>query len=481
MSTYPLRRLVIAAGDPRQALTFQAHLQRHLQVDAPVARFEEVPHLLSPETDGDILLFALDPAEAALVETTVREAKVQQIPVRFALVESEQVRGLRLLDPIASHFTRRWLWPSQTREMTSWVQHTLQRGTPFADPLNESKAERFRRRLINQTPSLTAMVEQLCIAASHDVSVLIEGEPGSGKTFLAKLIHESSLRAQHRFAAVACGALTGNQLASELFGHAPGAFPGADVAKVGKLAAVCEGTILLEEIDTLGLEHQTNLLRVLELGEIEPVGGSESQVCRARIIAATNWNLADAVERGLFRRDLYYRLHVISLQLPPLRHRPEDIGPLVRGMVARYGTKFGKKLFGISSEALRALEAYPWPGNIRQLENAIQQAVLTGHGNELKLNHLSASIVGRGESSSTALMAPSGFGGTLKQTRESSERANILRALEKAGNSRTRAAQLLGVSRVTLYKKMKKYGLFSARGVQAPFARDDDPTRMVGD
>lgn len=480
MSTYPLRRLAIAAGDPRQALTFQAHLQNSLQVHAPVVRFEETSQLLTPETDGDILLFALDPADAAPVETIVREAKVQQIPARFALVESDQARGLRLLDPMASHFTRRWLWPSQTRDLTSWVQQRLQHGTPFVDPATETTAERFRHRLINQTPSLTAMVEQLCIAANHDVTVLIEGEPGTGKTFLAKLIHESSARAPHRFAAVACGALSGNLLASELFGHTPGAFPGADVAKVGKLAAVGEGTILLEEIDTLSLEHQTNLLRVLESGEIEPLGGSATQVCRARIIAATNWNLADAVERGLFRRDLYYRLHVISLQLPPLRHRPEDIGPLVRGMVARYGTRFGKKLFGISAEALRALEAYPWPGNIRQLENAIQQAVLTSHGNELKLNHLSASIASRGDSSAPALAAPTGFGGTLKQSRESSERANILRALEKAGDSRSRAAQLLGVSRVTLYKKMKKYGLFSARGVQAPFARDDDPTRVAG-
>jgi DNA-binding NtrC family response regulator len=209
---------------------------------------------------------------------------------------------------------------------------------------------------------------------------------------------------------------------------------------------------------------------VLETGEYEPVGGSETLSCKARIIAATNWNLADAVERGAFRRDLYYRLHVVRFHLPPLRHRPEDIGPLARGMVARYGTKYGKKLFGVCPEAQRALEAFPWPGNIRQLENVIQQAVLTSNGNELKLHHLSQVIHARSEALPAAAQTTGGFSGTLKQSRESSERANILRALEKAGQSRTRAAQLLGVSRVTLYKKMKKYGLFSK--VAVPFSVD---------
>ncbi len=141
-------------------------------------------------------------------------------------------------------------------------------------------------------------------------------------------------------------------------------------------------------------------------------------------------------------------------------------------MVARYGTKFGKRLFSVCPEALRALESFPWPGNIRQLENVIQQAVLTSHGNELKLHHLSQVIHARGETQPTAVPAPGGFGGTLKQSRESSERANILRALEKAGQSRTRAAQLLGVSRVTLYKKMKKYGLFTKVTVPVTFPID---------
>jgi DNA-binding NtrC family response regulator len=475
----PNRRLVIAANDTLAAIAVQSHLSRALELAAPVVRFEDVPGLLTPETDGDLLLVALDPADAAAAETVVRETKAQQFPARVALLESEHVRDQRLFDHLSPYLAGRWTWPHQVRELTAWARRGLEPGTPFADPATETAAQKFRRRLINHTPSLTAMVEQLGIAAAHDVTVLIEGEAGTGKTFLARLIHECSPRRANRFLVVPCGTLPGNHLAGELYGHAKSSFPGAEGPKPGKFAAAGEGTVFLDEIDTLGLEHQANLLRVIETGEFEPVGGTETQSNKSRVIAASNWNLAEAVERGTFRRDLYYRLHVLSFHLPPLRHRPEDIGPLVRGMVARYGTKFGKRIFGVSSEALRVLEAFPWPGNIRQLENVVQQAVLTGAGNELKLHHLSPLVHSRSDAPAAAAPAPGGFGGTLKQSRESTERANIVRALEKAGQSRTRAAQLLGVSRVTLYKKMKKYGLFVKVTPPAPFPFDSFPNPVV--
>ena len=465
----PPRRLVLAAADARLAIAVQAHLQRALQLAAPVVRFDEVPGLLAPETDGDVLLVSGDPADAAAVEGVVRECRVQQFPVHFGLLESEAVTAARALDHLAPYLTGRWVWPHLSRELTVWARRGLDPGTPFADAATETVAQKIRRRLVNHTPSLTAMVDQLCIAAAHDVTVLIEGETGTGKTYLAKLIHDCSARRANRFLVVACGTLSGNLIASEFFGHAKGSFTGADAAKVGKFAAAGEGTILLDEIDTLGLDHQANLLRVIETGEFEPVGSNETQTCRARIIAATNWNLADAVERGTFRRDLYYRLHVIRFHLPPLRHRPEDIGPLVRGMVAKYGTKYHKRLFSVCPEAMRSLEAFPWPGNIRQLENVIQQAVLTSGGSELKQHHLSPVVTARADGPAPVIAPANGFGGTLKQSRESTERANILRALEKAGQSRTRAAQLLGVSRVTLYKKMKKYGLDKKPGQPLAF------------
>jgi DNA-binding NtrC family response regulator len=451
------RRLVLAATDPRFAAVVQGHLHRATGVCPPVVRFEDVPHLLTPETDGDLLLLAADPADAAAIEATVREIKVQHLPPALSVVETDAVRASGRLDPLNPYLSDRFVWPHHPRELSAWAHRALAPGTPFADPASEDAPETIRRRLINHTPSLTALVDQLCIAAAHDVTVLVEGETGTGKTFLAKLVHDCSARRANRFLVVACGTLSGHLIASEFFGHTKGAFTSADAPKVGKFAAAGEGTILLDEIDTLGLEHQANLLRVIETGEFEPVGSNETQVCKARIVAATNWNLADAVERGTFRRDLYYRLHVIRFHLPPLRQRPEDIGPLVRGMVAKFGTKYGKRLFAVCPEALRVLEAFPWPGNIRQLENAVQQAVLTSSGSELKLHHLSPQVLSRADGPGCGL--PTGFDGTLRQTREATERANILRALEKANQSRTRAAQMLGVSRVTLYKKMKAYKL----------------------
>jgi two-component system, NtrC family, response regulator HydG len=471
------RRLILVAHDQQLAAAVQGHLQKAIQLSAPIVRFEDVPQLLTPETDGDLLLIASDTPDVSAIETVVRESRVQHLPAGLSVLETEAARNSGKLDSLNAYLATRFYWPNQPRELTSWAQRALAPGTPFADPANESVASTIRRRLINHTPSLTSMVEQLCIAAAHDVTVLIEGETGTGKTFLAKLVHDSSVQRANRFLVVSCGTLSGNLIASEFFGHAKGAFTGADAAKVGKFAAAGEGTLLLDEIDTLGLDHQANLLRVIETGEFEPVGSNETQICKARIVAATNWNLADAVERGTFRRDLYYRLHVISFHLPPLRHRPEDIGPLVRGMVARYGTKYGKRLFGVCPETLRALEAFPWPGNIRQLENVIQQAVLTSSGNELKLHHLSPQVLARTEAPAATLPMPSTFDGTLKQTREATERANILRALEKANQSRTRAAQMLGVSRVTLYKKMKHYKLLKAKESPVAYPFDEFGSR----
>jgi len=330
---------------------------------------------------------------------------------------------------------------------------------PFLDPASETSQDRLKRRLTAQTPALAPLFEQLAIAAEHDVTVLIEGETGTGKSHLARLIHDSSPRAEHRLHAVSCGALTGLPLASELFGHIRGAFAGADATKVGKFAAAGRGTILLDEVDSLSLDQQANVLRVLETGEFEPLGSSETQFNQARIIATANGNLAEVVDRGAFRRDLYYRLHVIAFPLPALRDRMQDIGPLSRSMASRYASRFHKPLFGIGSDAMRALETFAWPGNIRQLENVIQQAVLSTSGPDLRLHHLPAMVhVRQGPESGSPL---TNSHNSLAQNRETTERSVIVRALEKSGFSRTRAAGLLGVSRVTLYKKMKKYGLLN--------------------
>ena len=259
---------------------------------------------------------------------------------------------------------------------------------PAHGPAVDSLADAIGKKLATLTPSLAPLAPSLALAATHDVTVLVTGETGSGKTYLARLIHDHSPRRAERFLVVPCGALSCTLIESELFGHAKGAFTGADQAKAGKFAAAGTGTLLLDEIDTLGLEQQAKLLRVIETGEYEPVGSNRTLACRARLMAASNIDLQGAVARGRFRQDLYYRLDVMGFHLPPLRERPQDIGPLAGDLLRRFSSQFHKDLATIHPEALAALEAYAWPGNLRQLQNVIQLAILTGNGPELLRAHL---------------------------------------------------------------------------------------------
>jgi transcriptional regulator with PAS, ATPase and Fis domain len=333
----------------------------------------------------------------------------------------------------------------------------LDRGRQFRFAPDENLEDTLSRRLLSLTPSLLPLVDRIALGACHNVTVLINGETGTGKTFLARLMHDFSPRRHHRFMAIPCGAISANLIESEFFGHAKGSFTGADRTKIGKFAAVGEGTLLLDEIDTLALEQQATLLRVIETGEFEPVGSTETQRCQARLIVASNIDLEKAVALGKFRADLYFRLNVMSFHLPPLRERISDIEPLARGMAVRYASKFNKEIYDIESEALAALEAFAWPGNLRQLENVIQHAVLMCNAPELQLRHLPASV--QEASLPTIDDDEPMLGDSLHQQRDHAERGVIHRALVTSGFNRTRAADALGISRVTLYKKMRKYGL----------------------
>ncbi len=312
------------------------------------------------------------------------------------------------------------------------------------------------RQRLNQTPSLLPRVERLALLAEHDVPILLTGETGTGKTSLARLLHDCSPRNKEPFVTVPCGALPSQLVESEFFGHRRGAFTGADRDREGKLTAAGRGTLLLDEIDTLSLEQQAKLLRVLDSGEYEPVGGNETLRRDCRIAVASNADLGDLVQWGKFRSDLYFRLHVLPFHLPPLRERVEDIEPLARGLVCRYTAQLGKEPFDISPEALAALEAYPWPGNIRELDNVMRQAVLLSRSTVLLSRHLPDWVrKGAVASDQTATAARRPLG----SEREAAEKGLIRRVLADHRQSRTRAARELGISRVTLYQKIKKYGL----------------------
>ena len=337
------------------------------------------------------------------------------------------------------------------------VSDDQRRASGFVGREDEAIRGVIERRLARQSPSLVPLVERLALAAANDVAVLLTGETGTGKTYLAQLLHECSPRKLHPFVTVPCGAQTASLFESAFFGHVKGAFTGADRIKAGKFEAAGRGTLLLDEIDTLGLEQQAALLRVIETGEYEPVGSNQTKTCQARIVVASNWDLEEAVGRGKFRQDLYYRINVLSFHLPPLRERVQDVAPLARGLVARFNTKFHKNLSGVSPAALATLEDFPWPGNIRQLENIVQQAVLVSDGPELQVEHLPQQV--REYRPAVATAAVSAGPASLSQCREQIERDVIQRVLANTGYTGAQVASALGISRVTLYKKIKKYGL----------------------
>jgi DNA-binding NtrC family response regulator len=453
-------RLALVANDPGYASSIQAYLKATFGHEAFACPPGEIRERLGQDTDGVLLLAVSQPADCEGIVRLVQEICLKKLPPAIIVLENESVHARKELACLDDHVARRLAWPEETPALEAAVKGHLARGRNFTCVEEESLVEVIGRHLLCQTPSLQMLVDPIALASSYDVPVLLSGETGTGKTYLARLIHECSPRKTHRFLVVSCGALAANLIESEFFGHTKGAFTGADRAKEGKFAAAGKGTLLLDEIDTLSLEQQANLLRVLETGEYEPVGSNQTQVCTARIIAASNWNLEEAVELGKFRRDLYYRLHVMAFHLPPLRERIQDIAPLVRGMAAHFNNKFRKNLFDIHPDAMAALETFPWPGNIRQLENVIQQAVLVSSGPQLLRSHLPPSV----QKQPAPSLTNHAIGASLVQNREEVERVVIQRALENCGHNRTVAAQVLGVSRVTLYKKMKKYGMMTSNG-----------------
>ncbi len=307
--------------------------------------------------------------------------------------------------------------------------------------------------LLGRSPAMRKILDLILDISSSESHVLIQGESGTGKEVIARVIHKESKRSKGPFVVVNCAAYAETLLQSELFGHEKGAFTGAIRRKPGRFEQAAGGTIFLDEIGEISLATQVVLLRVIQDRKFERVGGEETLSTDARIIAATNRNLLDAMAKGTFREDLYWRLNVIPIHVPPLRARKEDIPQLVSNFVERFSKEVGKDIQGFTKEAMDMLFSHDWPGNVRELENAVERAVVLAKGSLIKPEDLPELVRGN------AVKNPeSGPPASLHNI----ERNHVLAVLTKCNGNKFKAAKMMGISRSTLYSKIKKHGLYFA-------------------
>ena len=318
--------------------------------------------------------------------------------------------------------------------------------------------------IIGQSPNMRAIFDMIQTVAPQTSRVLITGESGTGKELVARAIHENSVRAQAPFITINCGAFPESLLESELFGYMKGAFTGANENRQGLFQAAHGGTLFMDEIGNMSLTMQVKLYRVLQEGKVRPIGSTEESDVDVRIIAATNKEFEKEIAEGRFREDLYYRLSVIPIQVPPLRERRDDIPLLARHFLERFRTTMGKPIEGISPEGMTRLESYDWPGNVRELENTMERAVALETGREISLRVLPDRIAGYSGASSMGVPGSqtAGFpvdGVDFEKEIAEAERRYLQAALEKAGGVRTRASELLKISYRSFRHYAKKHNL----------------------
>jgi DNA-binding NtrC family response regulator len=317
------------------------------------------------------------------------------------------------------------------------------------DYLRECLDEESAGDHLPSSPGMAKVYEVVKRAAPTQASVLIQGESGTGKEMIARLLHQHSPRAREPYIKVNCAAIAGNLLESEFFGHEKGAFTGAVSRRAGRFELANNGTLLLDEVTEISPGLQSKLLRVLQEQEFERVGGSRTIKVNVRILATTNRDLSRAVDSGEFRRDLYFRLNVVPLKIPPLRERQEDVEPLLQGFLQKYAARYGKPAPAVSPLALQQLVRYPWPGNVRELQNVVERAViLADAGRELQFSD----FIPAPPASSDAVLDPSGGFPTIAAM----ERRLIDLALRKTNGNRKQAAKLLDIHVRTLRNKLKE-------------------------
>jgi DNA-binding NtrC family response regulator len=434
---------------------------------AEIARvvLERVGHEVTVETDGARALELILEGRPDLVVTDLRMPGLDGL----ALIEQIRARGLNIpvlvltayasvdsavevmkrgaADYLAKPFT--------PEELTLRVERAL----AWTELTEENRYLRKRiesasrhGEIVGESEALAAILRLVDKVAATDARVLLVGESGTGKELIARTLHRHSQRREEPFFAVNCGALSENLLESELFGHERGAFTGAVAVKKGIFEVADGGTLFLDEISETAPAFQTKLLRVLQEGEFLRVGGTRALTTNVRVVSSTNRDPRRSIAEGRLREDLFYRLSVVQIILPPLRERREDIPLLAHHFVTEYARQIKKRIRGIQAEAMEALCRYAWPGNIRELENAIERAIIMAdEGGYVGAEHLPHELTG-------AAAPPSGPAAPMQELRDA-EKEILLRALREADWNRSLAAKNLGIGRRTLYDKLARHGI----------------------
>jgi DNA-binding NtrC family response regulator len=423
------------------------------------ASFEEAYPIIEKDDVAALLLHVLpQPASQKAAEQLIAAARKSSIPTIVLSPEYRDRQAVAFLRAGAADYLGGALDPSRLAYFLDVL--TVRRRTPAGEGDSSDREPLFYA----WTPAMAQMMQQVRRVAPQETTLLLTGETGTGKSRLARLIHELSPRRDEPFLVVDCGALSPSLIESEMFGHVKGAFTGADRDRPGKFAAVGRGTLLLDEINSLPPALQSKLLRAVEDRVFEPVGSNRPVPLHARLMAVCNTPLPQEIEAGRFRADLYYRLNVVEFYLPPLRERRDAVRHLANKFMAEFGARDRHDIHEMTPEALRALEDYSWPGNIREMRNAIERALALCPGTHIDLQDIPESV--RAPQQTWAATTPTIYPAatpapapTLAASREGAEIERILAALDRHNNNRMRAAAELGISRMGLYKKLHKYGM----------------------
>lgn len=406
------------------------HLMRTGRIDAALVDYR------IPDIDGLSLLKMIheeNPATMVIMITGYGGVSEAIQAIKLGAVDfMEKPFSVEGIMSRVAHLYEIWKLREENRQLKEKVSHTF-----------------GYEQLVGNSTLMLKLKEKIAVVGPTDASVIIDGETGTGKELVARAIHHHSPRALNIFMPVDCAAIAESVIDNELFGHTKGAFTGAHISTLGLIRSADNGTLFLDEIGELSLAMQVKLLRTIQEREVRPVGSNKSFPVNVRIIAATNKNLAEEVKLGNFREDLFYRLNVVHIHVPPLREHKEDIPLMVRYFIKSFGSPFST-VKDISNEALALLENYHWPGNIRELANAIRRATALGTGDRILPSDLPSHI---GSAAGPAIRAIPATDGTM----EAYEKAAILNALELSGGNRKMASRILDIGEATLYRKLAKY------------------------